>query len=72
MDISEEDIRNDENAKDFINLSHIELPLPENDFSEYNDPFCELYKHIPKEELEKILEFVKRQIDEYIKSKSNS
>lgn len=72
MKISEEDIRKDENAKDYINLSHIELPLPENDFSEYNDPFNELYNHIPKEELEKILDFVKRQIDEYIKSKSNS
>lgn len=67
MNISEEDIRNDENAKDYIDLTHIEMPLPVNDFSEYKDPFNELYKHIPKEDLEKILDFVKTQIEEHIK-----
>ena len=59
MRITEEDIKQDENASKYINLSHYETVLPDiDDMSEYSN--IEFFKSLTREETKQVIEFVKR------------
>lgn len=61
MNISEEDVKQDENAKKFIDLSHIEMPLPDiNDLSEYASADSKIYKGVSKEKVQEALDFLEK------------
>lgn len=61
MKISEEDIRRDENAKDYIDLTHIEMPLPDiNDMSEYESIGKEAFKNVPYEKVQEVFDFLEK------------
>lgn len=58
MKITEENIREDENAKDYINLSHYEAKLPDiDDMSEY-EKTSEFLKNLSPKELEQVIKFI--------------
>lgn len=61
MRISEEDIRKDENAYKFIDLSHIEMPLPDiNDMSEYESIGSEAYKNESMDKIQEAFDFIEK------------
>ena len=61
MNISEEDIRNDKDAREFINLSHFEMPLPDiDDLSEYYNVKSEIYENVPREKIQEVFDFIER------------
>lgn len=61
MKIFEEDIRRDENAKDYIDLTHIEMPLPDiNDMSEYESIGSEVYKNVPYNKVQEVFDFLEK------------
>lgn len=57
MRLTEQNVRQDENAKDYIDLSHIEMPIVE-DLTEYKDLNNILYKNLTKDEIKQVVEFV--------------
>lgn len=64
MRMTEQDVRQDENAKYFIDLSHIETPLPEvEDLTDYKDLNNILYRDLTKEEIKQVVEFVLRLLE---------
>ena len=61
MKISKEDIRKDENAYKFIDLRHIEMPLPDiNDMSEYESISSEVYKNESMDKIQEAFDFLER------------
>ena len=60
MKITEENIREDENDKDYINLSHYETKLPDiDDMSEY-EIGSKIFKGLSLKEVHQVLDFVER------------
>ena len=61
MNLTVEDVKQDENAKDYINLSHIEMPLPDiDDMSEYESIGSEAYKNESLEKVQEAFDFIKK------------
>lgn len=73
MILSEREAKRDKSVKDFVDLSHEELLLPEiDDMSEYASIGNDAYKGASFEEVQKAFDFIERQINEHAERKSNS
>lgn len=62
MRLTKNDVRQDENAKDYIDLSHIEMPIVE-DLTEYKDLNNILYKNLSKDEIKQVVQFILRLLE---------